>query len=209
MNFNIFNKIDIKTLTILVLVGFLIFTRACQNSETTTGETINIGGTSYEVLSNKTDTQLIPVPVVKWKPGSVIYQERIVYLPTPDSIDTSSIIKQYFSRKVYSDTLNLNDSIGYVIVNDTLEKNELVGRLWDARVNKIKINETTIVKQLPKNQVYVGLTTGFDKIKVINYVGPTILLKTKTDKLYSVGFGYTGNNNMSLQGSLYWKIKLK
>lgn len=80
--------------------------------------------------------------------------------------------------------------------------------MWDAQVNKTTIKEQIIVKELPKNQVYIGLVGGFDKVNIVNFAGPSLILKTKTDKMYSIGVGYSGNKAVSIQGGIYWKIKL-
>jgi hypothetical protein len=73
----------------------------------------------------------------------------------------------------------------------------------------MQINETLIVKELPKNQLYIGLAGGFDKVNVVNFAGPSLVLKTKSDKMYSIGVGYSASKTISLQGGIYWKIKLK
>ena len=75
--------------------------------------------------------------------------------------------------------------------------------------NPIDALETIIVKELPKNQVYIGLSGGFDKVNVVNFIGPSLLLRTKSDKIYSIGVGYSASKTISIQGSIYWKIKLK
>ena len=125
------------------------------------------------------------------------------------SFDTLQVVKDYYAKRVYIDTLKLADSLGYIVVNDTVSQNSLLGRLWNAQVNKTTIKETLIVKELPKNQVYIGLVGGFDRANVVNFAGPSLLLKTKTDKVYSIGVGYSADKVMSIQGGLYWKIKLK
>ena len=48
-----------------------------------------------------------------------------------------------------------------------------------------------------------------DKINLLNYVGPSLLYKTKNDNIYSLGIGYGINKTISIQGGTYWKIKLK
>ena len=34
-------------------------------------------------------------------------------------------------------------------------------------------------------------------------------IKTKTDKIYNLGVGINNNKGISVQGGMYWKIKLK
>ena len=76
-------------------------------------------------------------------------------------------------------------------------------------INKTIINDKKIVKELPKNQLYAGGEIGVDRITGINFFGPNIVLKTKTDKMFSLGAGINNNRAITIQGGVYWKIKLK
>jgi hypothetical protein len=44
---------------------------------------------------------------------------------------------------------------------------------------------------------------------LVNFVGPTFLFKSKKDKVYSLGIGYSLQKQLSVQGGLYWKIGKK
>ena len=74
-----------------------------------------------------------------------------------------------------------------------------------------------IVKELPKTQVYYGLTGGFNKVDVVSNIGAGLLVKTKKDKIYQIGVGVSNkvtdgtNGKLSpyIGGGVYWKIKLK
>ena len=50
----------------------------------------------------------------------------------------------------------------------------------DSQVNNDKIKETLIVKDLPKNQVYICLSGGFDKVNVVNFIGGNVGLMYAT-----------------------------
>jgi hypothetical protein len=204
-------KIDIKTLLILGLSVALILMsllNGCHDKKET-GKIIKVCGKSYEVIKHDIDTIITEHETTVTKPGKDIYHDTTIYVPVPQFVDTSAILRDYYSKKVKKDSLTLPDSLGYVKVTDTLFQNDILARKWEAMVRKTTISEKLIVKDLPKNQVYVGLTTGFNKVNLVNYAGPTFLLKTKKDKLYSLGFGYSTAGSVSLQGGVYWKIKLK
>jgi hypothetical protein len=201
--------LDFKSLIILGLICVLVFTRACQGGGDKPGETINIDGKKYEVLKHDIDTLIVPHNTIVYKKGKDIYHDTTIYMAVPVSVDTLAILNDYYAKRVYIDTLKLADSLGYIVVNDTVSQNSLLGRLWNAQVNKIQIKETLIVKDLPKNQVYIGLIGGFDKVNIVNFVGPSLLLKTKSDKIYSLGVGYSATKTVSIQGGIYWKIRLK
>lgn len=202
-------KLDIKTLLLIALVIIIVLMRSCDGSGSKPGETIKIDGKKYEVLKHTIDTVIVPHDTIVYRPGKDIYHEVPVYQVVPINIDTLAILKDFYAKRVYIDTLRLSDSLGYIVVNDTISENSLLGRLWTAQVNKTTIKEQIIVKELPRNQVYIGVVGGFDKVNIVNFAGPSLILKTKTDKVYSVGVGYAGSGAISVQGGIYWKIKLK
>lgn len=199
---------DLKTLLIVALVIIIILMRSCDGSAKKPAETIKIEGKKYEVVKREVDTLRIPVKVTEYRPGKTIYVERPVYVNVPPGIDTLEILKDYYAKRVYRDTLTLKDNLGFIVVNDTISKNSIFGRTWDAQVNKITVTDQIFLKEPPKTQVYIGLVAGFDRPNIINFAGPSLILKTKQDRMYSLGIGYSGSNAVSVQGGLYWKIKL-
>ena len=104
-----------------------------------------------------------------------------------------------------------------VSVIDTISQNKILCRIFDAKVKDRTIKETTIVKELPKNQVYFGFDGGFNKADVVSHIGTGVMLKTKKDKIYQLGVGVAkrtidGNNGTLspyIGAGVYWKIKLK
>lgn len=202
-------KLDLKSILLIVLVLIIVLMRSCEGGDSKPGNTVKIDGKKYEVLKHDIDTFIERKETVVYKKGKDIYHDTTIYVPTPMSFDTLQVVNDYYAKRVYIDTLKLADSLGYIVVNDTVSQNSLLGRLWNSQVNKTTVKETLIVKELPKNQVYIGLVGGFDRANVVNYAGPSLMLKTKTDKVYSVGVGYSADKVMSIQGGLYWKIKLK
>jgi len=205
----ILDSIDLKTLLIIVLVGLLVFTRTCTGKDNKKDGTTIIDGKTYQNITQVVDTIYVPSKKTVYKPGKTIYKETPVFVSMPREVDTTAILKDYYCKEVYKDTLKLNDGLGYVSVIDTVSQNEIIGRVWNSQVNKIIIKDTKIVKKAPTNQLYIGAVGGFDKVNIVNFVGPTLVLKTKKDKLYSLGIGYGTNKQISIQGGLYWKIKLR
>jgi hypothetical protein len=132
-------------------------------------------------------------------------------------VDSAAILKDYLSKVIYKDTLLLPDSLGTIALVDTITKNRILGRTFDAKVKQREIKETLIVKEPAKNQVYYGLNGGFNKADVVSHVGAGLMLKTKKDKLYQFGVGVTNRTVDGTNGSLspfinfgtYWKIKVK
>lgn len=209
-------KIDIKVILIVILVGVLLF-RECTNhgNNNSPQKTVKIDGKKYNVISDKTDTiKLPPIITIKHEKGNDIPYPKIIYVKDTSKkpIDTLGVVKDYLAKREYTDTLKLKDTGGYVIVNDTVSKNRLIGRSWDAVITKKLFKETIIVTPPPVTQVYFGFTGTLTKTDVVNSIGAGFLLKTKTDKIYQLGIGLSHqSNNTNLVPFLgvgaYWKIK--
>jgi hypothetical protein len=85
--------------------------------------------------------------------------------------------------------------------------NKIIGRKWNAQVRERTITDTKIVKELPKNQVYVGVSGVVGNSLVL--AGPNISLKTKKDNIYGLNVYVDPNLNKYIGINLAWKIKLK
>lgn len=204
----ILDSLDLKTLLIVGLITLLLFTRGCNDKDITKGGTTVVNGKTYQNITQVVDTIYVPTKQTVYKPGKTIYKETPVFVAMPREVDTVAILKDFYCKEVYKDTLKLNDGLGYVSVIDTVSQNKIIGRVWNSQVNKIIVKDTKIVKKAPVNQLYIGAVGGFDRVNIVNYVGPTLVFKTKKDKLYSLGIGYGTNKQISLQGGIFWKIKL-
>lgn len=205
-----FKNIAIAVLVVIVLMEFF------NPFGNMPGRTIRIDGKKYEVIKHTVDTVDVIKTKVVTKKGEDIYHETIKEVVIPTIVDTTAILQNYYSKVVYKDLLVLPDSLGTVAVTDTITQNKIAFRTFDAKVKQRTIKETTIVKELPKTQVFWGFNGGFNKKDVISNVGAGIVVKTKKEKLYQIGIGVTNNVTDGTNGSLspfinagvFWKIKL-
>ena len=183
------------------------------------GKKVFIAGKAYEVIKHEIDTIDIVKTKVVTKKGEDIYHETIVEKEViiPTVIDTMALLKDYYSKVLYKDTLILPDSLGIVALNDTISQNKILGRTFNASVKQRTIKETTIVKELPKTKLFYGLEGGFNKADFVSSVGAGVLINTKKDKIYQLGLGVTnqttdgtnGGFTPYVRGGVYWKLKLK
>jgi hypothetical protein len=183
------------------------------------GKKVFIAGKAYEVIKHEIDTVDIVKTKVVTKKGEDIYHETIVEKEViiPAVIDTMALLKDYYSKVLYKDTLVLPDSLGIVALNDTISQNKILGRTFNASVKQRTIKETTIVKELPKTKIFYGLEGGFNKADFVSSVGMGVLINTKKDKILQLGLGVnnkttdgtTGGFTPYIRGGVYWKIKLK
>jgi hypothetical protein len=183
------------------------------------GKKVFIAGKAYEVIKHEIDTVDIVKTKVVTKKGEDIYHETIVEKEViiPAVIDTMALLKDYYSKVLYKDTLVLPDSLGIVALNDTITQNKILGRTFNANVKQRTIKETMIVKELPKTKVFYGLEGGFNKADFVSSVGMGVLINTKKDKILQLGLGVNnkttdgtnGGFTPYVRGGVYWKIKLK
>lgn len=166
-----------------------------------------IDGKPYEVIKHEIDTVDIVKTKIVTKKGEDIYHDTTIYVPIPINVDTLQIIKDYFAKNVYKDTLQLPDSLGFVAIQDTISKNKVEARKYTANVKQRTIKETLIVKELPKNHIYYGLNMSLNKPDFVNSIGGSLMLQTKTNKIYTLGIGVSSNLTPIVSTSLYWKLK--
>jgi hypothetical protein len=210
--------LNIKNIAIAVLIAIILLEYFNPGGKMP-GRTIRIEGKKYEVIKHDIDTFEVVKTKVVTKKGEDIYHETIVekQVVIPAVIDTAALLKDYYSKVLYKDVLVLPDSLGTVVVIDTISQNKILGRTFDSKVKERTIKETLIVKELPKTQVYYGFNGGFNKTDVVSNIGAGVIVKTKKDKIYQLGVGVanrvTDGTNGSLSpyigGGVYWKIKLK
>jgi hypothetical protein len=210
--------LNIKNIALLLLIAIVVF-QQCGGNKKGTGEIVKVDGKKYELLKHEIDTIEVVKTKVVTKKGEDIYHETIVEKEViiPTIVDTAALLKDFFAKNIYKDTLNLPDSLGTVSLIDTITQNKILGRTFNASVKQRTIKETLIVKELPKTQVYYGLTGGFNKADVVSNVGAGLLIKTKKDKIYNLGVGVSNrvtdgtNGTLSpyIGGGVYWKIKFK
>jgi len=210
--------LNLKNIAIAVLVVIVLLEYFNPGGKMP-GRTIRIDGKKYEVIKHDIDTFEVVKTKVVTKKGADIYHETIVEkeVVIPAIVDTAALLKDFFAKNVYKDTLRLPDSLGMVAVTDTITQNKILGRTFNASVKQREIKETLIVKELPKTQVYYGFNGGFNKADVVSNVGAGVIVKTKKDKIYQLGAGVANRTVDGTNGSLspyvgagvYWKIKFK
>jgi hypothetical protein len=206
-------KLDLKTLLIIVLLAVVIFSQFFGKGNGKVGEIVNVDGKDYELLKHTVDTvyEEIQIEVPTYVP-EYITQIETVEVQIPANVDSLEIIKDYFSKYEVKDTLFL-EGLGKGYITDIISQNKIESRniKWDYKIPTVL--DTKIVKELPKNQLYLGLNTNFDRANVVNSVGAGVILKTKRDRIFQLNTGIansiTGETQPFIGGGIYWKIKLR
>jgi hypothetical protein len=174
--------------------------RACSgdgknnnNVTITTPSTITETRVEWDTL--KIDS-LVYVP--RWKTKVNTVHDTILA-----DIDTLNILKDYYTKYFYTDTLDL-DSLGSIIINDTISKNSIIFREIQPNVF---IPTTTVTNTVLVNnrEFYAGFGLK-GRIDQINYLGGELLFRTKNKQAYSIGVGVNQDFQPVLGFGMYWKI---
>lgn len=214
--------INFNNIAIAVLIIYILLQWFNPGGIIPGGKIIRIEGKKYEVIKHKIDTIEVEKTKVVTKKGKDI-EHIIIDVDTfliKESVDSAAILKDYLAKVVYKDTLRLPDSLGTIALTDTITKNRILGRTWNAKVKERIIKEEIIVKEPAKAQVYYGLNAGVTQsnyVFSVASVGAGVILKTKKDKIYQFGIGVANITNNGINSSFspllsfgtYWKIKLK
>jgi len=198
--------LDVRHFIIFALACALIFLRGDNN--TITKEVVKeVPG---EVVH---DTVSVP----EYLEGETVYLDSIVYVPTLVQVDTAEILKDFYAKILFNDTIKLNNNQGFVYLSDSISKNNIVSRKWSATIKPKIVREPAPEPPKVRNQVYIGLNGALSEKDFVNSLGTSILFKTKDDKIFQVGVGvanrtfdgYSGTFIPYINGGVYWKIKFK
>jgi len=185
---------NIQNLLIVVLVVLILLMRACQGgSDISEPQVITKVVTKWDTLKVE-KTQYIPKVVEK-----VVVDVDTFSTP----IDTASILKDYYSKYIYTDTIQL-DTLGSIIVTDTITQNLISYR--DVQP-KIFIPTTTITNTvyLNKREFYGGISVGATNQAVQNINGELLYVNKKRNA-YGVGVGLNPQWQPIYTLRMYWKI---
>jgi len=144
-----------------------------------------------------------PVYVPKYRTRVDTITDIDTFIASQGPIDTSEILKDYYSKYAYQDTVQV-DTFGNIVISDTITKNYIIARKVQSN---LQIPEITIEKTIYLNnrEWYAGV--GFvGSPQQLGYIGGEILYKTKKRKVIGVGVGI--NQDLTPQGSfkLLWKL---
>ena len=225
--FNLLSK-RWKELLILILIGIIFLMRGC-GTDYGDKEIVNIDGEDFELIEQKTDTVFVEkeVKVTKYVP-KYITKEVIKEVEIPADVDSLAIVRDYFASYKVTDTLQLaydfpevvtdslgnkpSGDLGYGILTDIISQNTIQSREIDWFFKIPTVYNTTIVKELPKNEFYYGFGLGVDQTNGFGNLSLNGLLKTKNMNIYGLNIGLSnqvGEYKPFVGASLYWKIGKK
>ena len=212
LNFNFKSLFDWKSILLLIAL-IIIITMQCNDVTSTSNKILTIDKKKYEIKKKSIDTLYIPKQSIYYTSGSDIYTIVIEYdtIFGIELVDTAAILKDYFSKVLSIDTLNLKDSLGYIVIRDTITQNRILGRDYISNINKMVIRDTTWLSELKTPILYAGINAGVSNTHLPNQFGLSLLYQTPKNLIYGIGVGLQNGNVVTpyIHGSLHWKLKFK
>jgi hypothetical protein len=202
--------LSVKNIAIVVLVALVMVKWFSPR------ETVYIDK-PYEVVKSTKDTVTVVKTEVVFKKGNTVYEKVTVEkeVVVAAVVDTMSILKQYYSRVGYQDTLRLSE--GSVSVLDSITENRIFARSFIASIKpRLEIKKDTVmVKEPTKTKIYYGPEGGLNTTNVVSHLGIAVLVKSKKDVMYNLGIGLSsqvvGSKLQSwtpyISTGIFWRVK--
>ena len=150
----------------------------------------------YDTINTESE-----VYVPEWK-DKVEVDIDSIFINQNEPIDTMSLLRDYYAKYYYEDTIDV-DTFGYIVMKDTISKNQIEARQHISNILiPTKIVTNTIL--VNKREIYLG--TGITANKNFMVLNGELLLKTKKKKAYALGIGFDNNFTPNFTGKVYWKI---
>ena len=184
----------------LLLVLFLQQLGSSSSSESKVKRDTVWIHTDSTVYSKPTLIKTIPFP----------YKEKsIQYIPDTNYsklvLQYNKLVDKFLSANLYKDSLKI-DSIGYVIVNDTISNNILKNRSFVYNLKYPKVVER--IPEKKRNQVYYGFNLGLGD-NSIQSISAGALLKTKKDHIWGAQVGINSDEQIIYTIQTYWKLSFR
>jgi len=184
---------NIQSLLVVVLAVLLFYQNSCSSTPPVEPQTITEVVTRWDTLKVATK-EYVPKYIRK----------TVVDIDTFQApVDTISILKDYYAKYFYTDTIKV-DSLGFIVINDTVTRNLISKR--DVQSN-IFIPTTTITNTtyLYKRELFWGASVSGNK-EQIQSVNGELMYVNKKRNAYGFGVGVDQNFQPIFTGRLYWKI---
>ena len=198
-------KTNITYWLIAILIGIILLQRGCASNanKSLVKETVKLD----TVWRETKDTVFKTVKIINTK-YIPLKEDKYTVSNDCDSCKTrfENLLKDHLVRTVYADTIKL-DSLGTIVVKDTVWLNKLYGKREYIKDYKIPfVTKTITKKEDPRRQMYIG---GNTFIGTSGLLTPGLIYKDRKDRVYqaNIGVGFDGSINYGF--GMYWKINLR
>lgn len=205
------NKVYMFIIGVLIVFVLLQNKGCVGGGDKPTSDTLIVHDTTWVTK----DSLIFAKPL----PAKIIYDSLYIEGKTQYLADTNyaalkmqfdDLVKRYTALVIYVDSVKL-DTIGYVVVTDSIRENKITGRTWKYNYTIPYVTTTTTITNTKgsKTQLYVGGGINTTQTLGLNSAEAGLILKTKSDKIYGVKAGSDINGNISYGFQTYWKIGKK
>jgi hypothetical protein len=205
------NKVYMFIIGVLI-VFVLLQNRGCVGGgEKPTSDTLIVHDTTWVQKDSLIYAKPLPAKIIY---DSLYLEGKTEYLAdtnyTTLKMQFDNLVKLYTALAIYADSVKL-DTIGYVVVTDSIRENRIIGRTWkyDYKIPYVTTTTTITNTKGSKTQLYVGGGINTTQTLGLNSAEAGVILKTKSDKLYGLKAGSDINGNISYGFQTYWKIGKK
>jgi hypothetical protein len=198
-----FLKSNVVSLAVLVLLIMAILQR-CGDKPVSQDPPLVIRDTVWIIK----DTFIISKPQVVSR-ISVLPSDTIInnYLPDTNCakllVQYQNVVNELLVKNIQEDSIRI-DTNRYVKITDTVQKNVVIGRSSYINISYPVVRE--YIKDLPKNQVYIG--GGIQGVPGLNAISAGALFKNKKDQIFIGSLGITTKGDFQYGVQSFWKIKL-
>jgi len=118
------------------------------------------------------------------------------------------LVKELLTTNYYRDSLHI-DSLGFVIVKDTVRKNMLVGSSFSYNLKYPIIKETITLPARKRRDLYVGIGVAGEKQDLINKLHIGLMYKNKQDLMFGPSLYLEQNGVIHYGAQMYWNLTKK
>ena len=195
------NLVNIIVLVLLVIVAL----QRCEPANPSEQPTI-VRDTVLVVKESLTVTKPQLVETIE-SHDSIIMKE---YVPDTNYAKLvaqyQEVVNQLLAKNIMQDSVAV-DSVGYVKITDTVQKNLVIGRSTKVNIRYPIIRETITLPAKKTNQLYIG--GAILGTSAPNAIMASALLKTRNEKLFGGSLSVNTYGDIQYGIHSYWKLKLK
>ena len=181
-----------RNILIVILIGIIFF--LAKHGKSPEGKPI---------IKTTIDTIRKDSLITKWKKGTDFYHDTTIFdtIPVLQPTDTLAILKDFFAKNVFRDTLYIPE--GYVSIIDTISKNKILGRQYNAKITQVTIRETKEITYPEKKRAglylgVLGIQSGLNEYSG----GAGIIYKSPNKGIFQLNY----TNTKQVQVGYYFKI---
>ena len=141
------------------------------------------------ITTTKVDTVIVTKEFTKFTKGDKI-PYKILDTIYKQNHDTTYIIKDYEQVKEFTDSIRQDSNL--FVIKDTISKNRIIGRSFQAKIQEKTITITNNIQAKPKSALYIGIRSDLSNDMSRMEHNISLSLKTRQRGLFSVGYGMSG-----------------